>query len=301
MQYYWVSIISMLFGVGFGAVLGLIPASIARKKGHSFALWWFYGWMLFLVSMIHVMFIADYSAGTEKEMKRKTAGQGRMCAAAAGMFFLVVAFYRCYWILWINYYASVIMPKDVIYAAVLFILSLFLFIGRKNTATLAVFALYGIFVIFSGKLSGPLELVGILLLLGMAAESILPSLRDKTAGIMRKLWFLPGILHFLGFILKYAFMGGYYFVWNWQVVLMHLVQAGGYLMIGLWFFAEQGERVPAPVPVNIYTDDYRESDSDFPAEDGTKEASLRSYRSLVNSGLMTEEEFEEKKRQLSER
>lgn len=72
-------------------------------------------------------------------------------------------------------------------------------------------------------------------------------------------------------------------------------------MIGLWFFAEQGERVPAPVPVNIYTDDYRESGSDFPAEDGTKEASLRSYRSLVNSGLMTEEEFEEKKRQLSER
>ena len=48
MQYYWVSIISMLFGVGFGAVLGLIPASIARKKGHSFALWWFYGWMLSL-------------------------------------------------------------------------------------------------------------------------------------------------------------------------------------------------------------------------------------------------------------
>ena len=75
MQYYWVSIISMLFGVGFGAVLGLIPASIARKKGHSFALWWFYGWMLFLVSMIHVMFIADYSAGTEKEMSGRLRGR----------------------------------------------------------------------------------------------------------------------------------------------------------------------------------------------------------------------------------
>ena len=44
------------------AFLGLIPASIAKKKGHSFGLWWFYGWMLFIVAIIHVQFIEDENA-----------------------------------------------------------------------------------------------------------------------------------------------------------------------------------------------------------------------------------------------
>ena len=43
------------------ALLGLIPANIAKKKGHSFGLWWFYGWMLFIVAIIHVQFIEDYN------------------------------------------------------------------------------------------------------------------------------------------------------------------------------------------------------------------------------------------------
>lgn len=30
----------------FAAGLGLIPAFIAKEKGYSFGLWWFYGWML---------------------------------------------------------------------------------------------------------------------------------------------------------------------------------------------------------------------------------------------------------------
>jgi hypothetical protein len=33
--------------------LGLIPAYIADSKGRNFFLWWLYGWMLFLVALIH--------------------------------------------------------------------------------------------------------------------------------------------------------------------------------------------------------------------------------------------------------
>ena len=47
------------------AVLGLIPANIAKNKGHSFGLWWFYGWMLFIVAIIHVQFISDLNKPTE--------------------------------------------------------------------------------------------------------------------------------------------------------------------------------------------------------------------------------------------
>ena len=49
------------------AALGFIPANIAKKKGHSFGLWWFYGWMLFIVAIIHVQFIENYNA-PQKEM-----------------------------------------------------------------------------------------------------------------------------------------------------------------------------------------------------------------------------------------
>lgn len=51
-----------VIGVILAVFLGLIPANIAKKKGHSFALWWFYGWALFIVAIIHVQFIEDRSA-----------------------------------------------------------------------------------------------------------------------------------------------------------------------------------------------------------------------------------------------
>ncbi len=44
------------------AGLGCIPASIAMNKGYSFGLWWLYGWMLFIVAIIHVSLIPDKNA-----------------------------------------------------------------------------------------------------------------------------------------------------------------------------------------------------------------------------------------------
>ena len=64
--------------LAIAAVLGLIPANIAKSKGHSFGLWWFYGWMLFIVAVIHVQFIDDLnhpkeqipSTGVADELKK---------------------------------------------------------------------------------------------------------------------------------------------------------------------------------------------------------------------------------------
>lgn len=49
----------LFFCLLVAAGLGLIPANIAKKKGYSFGLWWFYGWMLFIVAIIHVSLIPD--------------------------------------------------------------------------------------------------------------------------------------------------------------------------------------------------------------------------------------------------
>ncbi len=47
-------------------LLGLIPANIAKNKGHSFGLWWFYGCMLFIIAIIHVNFIEDRIEMTQR-------------------------------------------------------------------------------------------------------------------------------------------------------------------------------------------------------------------------------------------
>lgn len=65
-------VISLVIAAG----LGLIPANIAKKKGYSFGLWWFYGWMLFIVAIIHVQFIPDKNAPQEQSAaNRIPAGQ----------------------------------------------------------------------------------------------------------------------------------------------------------------------------------------------------------------------------------
>lgn len=54
------------------AGLALIPANIAKNKGYSFGLWWFYGWMLFIVALIHSLLMKDkneisvFNSETEK-------------------------------------------------------------------------------------------------------------------------------------------------------------------------------------------------------------------------------------------
>ena len=45
------------------AGLGFIPATIAKKKGREkFWLWWLYGWLLFIVALIHSIVMEDYNA-----------------------------------------------------------------------------------------------------------------------------------------------------------------------------------------------------------------------------------------------
>lgn len=56
--FYSMSITAIIFTfvipllISFG--LACIPASIAKQKGYDFWLWWLYGWLLFIVAIIHI-------------------------------------------------------------------------------------------------------------------------------------------------------------------------------------------------------------------------------------------------------
>lgn len=53
---------TLVIGLITAAGLAFIPASIAKQKGYSFGIWWFYGWMLFIVAIIHVAVIPNKNA-----------------------------------------------------------------------------------------------------------------------------------------------------------------------------------------------------------------------------------------------
>lgn len=57
---------SFPFTLVIAAGLAFIPATIAKNKGRSFGKWWFYGWMLFIVALIHSLLISpEKSPSTE--------------------------------------------------------------------------------------------------------------------------------------------------------------------------------------------------------------------------------------------
>ncbi|WP_196592770.1 zinc ribbon domain-containing protein [Pectinatus sottacetonis] len=41
------------------SVLGLIPAMIAHKKGRIFFLWHVYGWLLFIIALVHSLLLKE--------------------------------------------------------------------------------------------------------------------------------------------------------------------------------------------------------------------------------------------------
>lgn len=48
------------------ALLGLVPAFIAQSKGRSFGAWWLYGFLLFIIAVIHALCISKSDDATEE-------------------------------------------------------------------------------------------------------------------------------------------------------------------------------------------------------------------------------------------
>jgi hypothetical protein len=63
----------------FAAVLGLIPAFIARGKGRPFPLWWLYGALLFIVALIHSLVLKDQSGVKCPHCAEFVSREARVC------------------------------------------------------------------------------------------------------------------------------------------------------------------------------------------------------------------------------
>ena len=66
-------IITLMFVFAFiWTFLGLIPAYIAHNKGRGFFKWWFYGYFLFPIALIHSILIKknDVALAEDKSLKK---------------------------------------------------------------------------------------------------------------------------------------------------------------------------------------------------------------------------------------
>jgi hypothetical protein len=62
------------------ALLGLIPAAIARNKGRSFGAWWLYGALLFIIALPHALLLKSDRAAIERRQVAEGYRKCRFCA-----------------------------------------------------------------------------------------------------------------------------------------------------------------------------------------------------------------------------
>lgn len=59
------------FLLAVAALLVLIPATIAKNKGYSFGVWWFYGFVLWIIALIHSLCLKDKVAVKTRRNEEK--------------------------------------------------------------------------------------------------------------------------------------------------------------------------------------------------------------------------------------
>ena len=64
-------------------LIGLIPATIAKRKGRKLVRWWIYGSLLFVVALVHALLIESDQAAIEK--KQMAEGMLKKCLSCAEM------------------------------------------------------------------------------------------------------------------------------------------------------------------------------------------------------------------------
>lgn len=62
------------------ALIGLIPATIAKNKGYSFGVWWFYGAALFIIALPHALLMKPNQAGVESRQREEGMKKCPACA-----------------------------------------------------------------------------------------------------------------------------------------------------------------------------------------------------------------------------
>jgi hypothetical protein len=62
------------------ALIGLLPAAVAKSKGYDFVLWWLYGAALFIVALPHALLLKPNREGLEGQALAEGKKKCPFCA-----------------------------------------------------------------------------------------------------------------------------------------------------------------------------------------------------------------------------
>ena len=135
--------------------------------------------------------------------------------------------------------------------------------------------------------------------LAYAAFVVIIILALKGNAVAKKIWFLAGALLFVGSMIGWI-QGGYfkYISAAWKSILVGIAEVVALVFAGMWL---KDDIAPiAEAPVNEYAtfnpQTYSRSDSSNDAIGGADK--LKMYKELLDSGTITQEEFDAKKKQI---
>lgn len=251
------------------------------------------------------MFISDWQSMDQQNVKSESDWGIRIYSLLAGLIFLIVGIFQ---IIQGVRYGWITELVEVLYCAAFLAFACVLLIGRRTVAVFAAAVFYALLNLPNIRFGiyGIFNSYGALLLAVLAAGSMLPALKKNAFKMIKRTWFLPAIYFFLDFAVRqlvYVQLGLFYDIVRLPSTFIRLLEFIGFFLMGLWFQAlPAGIELQKEAVIEINTESYLKNQAETFGETGIEIAdSLNTYQSLVDSGLMTKEEFEEKKRQMSEK
>lgn len=133
-----------------------------------------------------------------------------------------------------------------------------------------------------------------------AAALIILSLKGNA--VVKKSWFIPAAAMLLGYVASWILRYSYVYFWflsnAWVRMVFSIIEIAALLFVGMWI---KEDTIPAQaVPVNEYATFDPQAMYSAPASTSAIGGAdkLKMYKELLESGIITQEEFDAKKKQI---
>lgn len=240
--------------------------------------------------------------------------KGKLFALLGGIGFIAYAayymVYNLYYISTSEYY-SLSWNLAVWWITYIFF-AVLLFVKKKNPLFLIpaaleiILELYTIILYFRYGLfeNYPLErillIIAYIMLFVLLLVNVIPSMKSL-AGATKVLCFIPAGLIYAEIMyvyIKYEYSKLLDGIWLYVYILSEIMHLAGYLFLGLWLRLTMSA-VKTAVRQYSYTTPVVPQTSEAPVPKAVGDADeLKKYKELLDSGVITQEEFEMKKRQI---
>ena len=132
-----------------------------------------------------------------------------------------------------------------------------------------------------------------------AGAVVLIALSIKGNSAVKKIWFVPALVLLVGCVIGWI-NGGYfrYLSAAWKPILFGIVEIAALLFAGMWL---KEDALPAEAaPINEYATFNPQAVYSAPAPSSTIGGAdkLKMYKDLLDSGTITQEEFDAKKKEI---